>query len=743
VGWAARIASTSDDYGYGIATDPSGNVFVTGVYSAALTLYGTDATTKTLALAGGTYDAFVAKYTSAGVISWAARIASAAYDSGYGIATDSSGNVFVTGYYGIAVTLYNQDGTTGASLANAGGGECFVAKYTSAGVVSWAARIASTGDDNGYGIATDSSGNVFVTGYYSAAVTLYGTGDATSTTLAYVGGNDVFVAKYTSAGVISWAARIVSTDYERGYGIATDSSGNVFVTGYYGAAVTFYGTGDATSKTLAFAGGNDCFVAKYTPAGVISWAARIAGTGADQGLGIATDSSGNVLVTGYYGAALTLYNQDGTSGATLAFVGTYADVFVAKYTPAGVVSWAARIASAGYDGGRGIATDPSGNVFVTGYYGAALTLYNQDGTTGATLAFVGVQDVFVAKYTSAGAISWATRIAGTGDDQGFGIATDSSGNVFVTGQYQAAVTLYNQDGTTGATLAVVGGYDAFVAKYTPNGYITLPSSSINVAGGYYLNGVQVGAVSGSSNAGALLAATGTATGLQGQANLTFNGTTLAVTGNITTTSTTSNSIGGVTLSNTVATIGAATTGSTTAGSVNVAGGYYVNGVQLSGGSAISTYSNAGAVLFATGTSTGLQGSSNLFFSNTSNLGIQTTTPATALDVNGGVTIRNGYRPLYSNVTSTPLTVAANSYGTHFNITTSALTAITLPTIVWASDSNAYWVFRNNTGTYLNITFTYTSAGTTAPANPVTIPPANSVTMMLTYPGGATSNYVLF
>jgi hypothetical protein len=112
-------------------------------------------------------------------------------------------------------------------------------------------------------------------------------------------------------------------------------------------------------------------------------------------------------------------------------------------------------------------------------------------------------------------------------------------------------------------------------------------------------------------------------------------------------------------------------------------------------------------------------------------------------VNGGVTIRNGYRPLYSNVTTTPLTVAANSYGTHFNITTSALNAITLPTITWASDSNAYWVFRNNTGTYLSVTFTYTSAGTTAPVNPVTIPPANSVTMMLTYPGGTTSNYVLF
>jgi hypothetical protein len=90
-----------------------------------------------------------------------------------------------------------------------------------------------------------------------------------------------------------------------------------------------------------------------------------------------------------------------------------------------------------------------------------------------------------------------------------------------------------------------------------------------------------------------------------------------------------------------------------------------------------------------------------------------------------------------------LTVSANSYGTHFNITASTLTGITLPTITWSTDSNAYWVFRNNTGTYLSITFTYTGSYTSAPTNPVAIPPANSTTIMMTYPGGTTSNYVLF
>jgi hypothetical protein len=138
------------------------------------------------------------------------------------------------------------------------------------------------------------------------------------------------------------------------------------------------------------------------------------------------------------------------------------------------------------------------------------------------------------------------------------------------------------------------------------------------------------------------------------------------------------------------------------------------------------------------------GNQSAWYSNGSGgFGIGTKVPATALDVNGGVTIRNGYRPTYSNVSSgTSLTISANTYGTHFNITTSALTGITLPTVTGSTDSNAYWVFRNNTAGYLSITFTYTTAGTTYPANPVTIPPANSLTMMVTYPSSVLG-YVLF
>ena len=503
VGWAARIAGTSNDYGHAIDTDASGNVFVTGRYGVAAVTFSNQGPTGsgvvTLPFTGGD-DAFVAKYSSAGAVLWAARIVSVGAETGQGIATDTSGNVFVTGSYGSGVTFSNQgpSGTVGTTLSHAGGNDYFVAKYSSAGAVMWAARFEIGNNDQGLGIATDMSGNVYVTGYYGSALTIYNQGPSgtVGTTLSNAGGADCFIAKYSTDGGVLWAARIASTNTDQGNAIATDTSGNVFVTGVYLAAVTFSNQGPTGSGvvTLPFTGGNDCFVAKYSSAGAVLWAARIAGTttSSDVGYGIATDTLGNVFVTGQYGnvAAVTFSNQGptGSGVVTLPFTGA-GDCFVAKYSSAGAVLWAAQIGGTSADVGLGIATDTSGNVFVTGYYSAAVTVYNQ-GPTGSgvvTLSNAGSFDCFIAKYSTDGAVLWAARIASGSIDQGFGIATDPSGNVFVTGGYLAAVTLFNQDGTTGTTLPLAGNSDCFIAKYSPDGFITAPtpaSSNVLVSATY-------------------------------------------------------------------------------------------------------------------------------------------------------------------------------------------------------------------------------------------------------------------
>jgi hypothetical protein len=137
--------------------------------------------------------------------------------------------------------------------------------------------------------------------------------------------------------------------------------------------------------------------------------------------------------------------------------------------------------------------------------------------------------------------------------------------------------------------------------------------------------------------------------------------------------------------------------------------------------------------------TGLAGNSNLTYNTNTNM----------LNA-GALTLANGYRPLYQRIVSgTTITPAPASYGTHYDITISAITGISIGYPVtgsnnWSNDSNGYWVFRNNTSSYLNITMTYTNAAANIYPTSIVIPPANSTTLMATYPGGGSnSNYILF
>ena len=422
VSWARSIGGTRNDTGKAIATDSAGNVYVVGSYYDSVTI-------GSITLTGSYDDAFVAKYDTSGTVQWARSIGGTSYDYGYGIATDSAGNVYVVGSYYGSVTI----GLT--TLNGTGSSDVFVAKYDTSGTVQWARSIGGTSADFGQAIATDSSGNVYVIGRYVGSVTIG------STTLNSAGSNDAFVAKYDTIGTVQWATSIGGGDSDNGHGIATDSGGNVYVVGSYYDSVTI----GSITLTGSY---DDAFVAKYDTSGTVQWARSIGGTSYDYGYGIATDSAGNVYVVGsYYGSVtigLTTLNSTGSS-----------DAFVAKYDTSGTVQWALSIGGTSADYVYGIATDSGGNVYVTGYYAGSVTI----GST--TLNSAGSNDAFVAKYDTSGTVQWALGIGGTSFDRGFGIATDSGGNVYVVGEYRGSITI----GST--TLTNAGAGDTFVVKYSP------------------------------------------------------------------------------------------------------------------------------------------------------------------------------------------------------------------------------------------------------------------------------------
>jgi hypothetical protein len=421
--WSQGFGSGSTDLGIATATDAGGNVLVTGFFSGTADFGG-----GPLVTANSFPDIFVAKYAPDGAHLWSKRFGGTGSDLGLGIATDASGNVLVTGFFSVQANF------GGGSLVG-GGQEIFVAKFAPDGSHIWSQRFGNTGTDQGLGIATDASGNVLVTGIFQGSADFGG-----GPLFAAGGSQDIFVAKFAPDGSHIWSQRFGSTGIDEGRGIVTDASGNVLVTG------SFQGSADFGGGPLTSAGSDDIFVAKFAPNGAHIWSQRFGSTLSDQGLGIATDASGNVLVTGLFSG------QANFGGGPLVSAGGF-DIFVAKYAPDGSYIWSWGFGSTGSDQGLGIATDASGNVLVTGFFEGAVGL-------GVPLVSAGGFDIFVAKFAPNGAHLWSKRFGSTTSDQGLGIATDASGNVLVTGFFEGA-------GGFGQPLISAGFQDVFLIKLRP------------------------------------------------------------------------------------------------------------------------------------------------------------------------------------------------------------------------------------------------------------------------------------
>ena len=268
-------------------------------------------------------------------ILWVTRIGGINADIGFGITTDATG-VYVTGYFGGTVTIYNTPGivSTVSNLVSSGSADAFIVKYDTSGTALWATRIGGiNADDQGFGITTDATG-VYVTGYFTGTATIYNTPGNVSTVsnLVSSGVQDAFIVKYDTSGTALWATRIGGINTDIGFGITTDATG-VYVTGYFGGIATIYNTPGnvSTVSNLVSSGNVDAFIVKYDTSGTALWATRIGGINADGGYGITTDATG-VYVTGFFSGTVTIYNTPGnvSTAFTLTGSGSY-DAFIVKY----------------------------------------------------------------------------------------------------------------------------------------------------------------------------------------------------------------------------------------------------------------------------------------------------------------------------------------------------------------------------------------------------------------------------
>jgi CSLREA domain-containing protein len=317
------------------------------------------------------------------------------------------------------------------------------------GDVVWARSAGGTGSDLSRDVEVDASGNSYVVGTITGSAT-FGSGPS-AVTLVTQGAKDGFLAKYAPDGSLLWAKRLGGSSSDEAWGLAVDLSGNPIVTGVFDGTVAFGVLGIVN-------GTNDMFVAKYSPAGVLTWVRSASGSDWEQGLSVSTDNAGNVFVGGVAASPTTTFGTG--TGQTITNQGSL-DGFVARYGPGGGLWWVNTIAGPGQDFLTGVAARPDGSVAVIG----TMEQPARFGVGGSLIAGYGGNDAFVAVFNGGGATNWAIPIGGAGSDIGWGIASEVAGDLYVTGAYSGTVTAGGFNATS------LGSTDVFVAKVAGTGSV--------------------------------------------------------------------------------------------------------------------------------------------------------------------------------------------------------------------------------------------------------------------------------
>ena len=253
---------------------------------------------------------------------------------------------------------------------------------------------------------------------------------------------------------------------DQGYSITADASGNYYTTGFHGYWMDANPLG--TPYYIYNNGGQDFYVAKYNPAGIMQWAFNLGGIGDDAALKIKLDVNNNVYVAGRFKDTVDF--NPGAVTASYISNGGY-DIFLAKYDNNGIFQWANTIGDSLNEQGWDIAIDAvANNVIITGGYtshhidmdpGTGTHIINNNGN-----ASFNTGNCFVAGYSkSNGAYQWAFNIGGFGGTTGYRVTTDNTGKVYVGGTVSGDSTDFDPGIGTNMIYCTSGTYKVFLAKY--------------------------------------------------------------------------------------------------------------------------------------------------------------------------------------------------------------------------------------------------------------------------------------
>jgi hypothetical protein len=420
--WSMGFGDSADQACLSMATDPSGNVYLTGHFAGSMD-FGGDLLTS----AGGR-DIFLAKFDRWGNHLWSRAFGGSFDQTGYGIAVDSSGDIVLTGSFAGTVDF------GGMPLISAGGQDIFVARFNAAGAHMWSRAFGDAADQSGYSIAIDRSGNIILTGDVS------GSADFGGGNLSSAGGRDIFLAKFDRWGNHHWSRCFGDVSDQSGCHVAADGSGNVLITGWFDGPVDFGG------GPLTHVGGKDMFLAKFDASGTHVWSQGFGHAHDQAGTSVAMDGADHAVVTGWFEGSIDF------GGGFMASAGGR-DMFLARFDAAGSHLWSQGFGDDLNQSGSSVAVNRAGEIIATGWFEGSV-----DFGIGPLFS-AGSRDIFLAVFGPHGINLRSWAFGDAADQEGTDVAVSDAGSILATGTFAGTVNF------GGATFAGMGGTDLYLASF--------------------------------------------------------------------------------------------------------------------------------------------------------------------------------------------------------------------------------------------------------------------------------------
>jgi hypothetical protein len=316
-------------------------------------------------------------------------------------------------------------------------------------VRDWATYYGGTLNDGFRSITIDASNNIFVTGY-TISTTSIATAGAHQTALS--GGFDAMIARFNTNGVRSWATYYGGTSDDKGKAIAIDASANIYIVGTTSSSTNIATAG---AHQTALAGAEDGFLARFSSAGVRSFGTYFGGNSGADILAIAV--SGTSV---YFGGSTSSTTGIASPGAYLTTLPVSPGAFMARFNTTGVRQWSSYYQA---DKVNAVTVDGLGNpIFggISSIAGAATAGAHQTANAGSS-------DGFVAKFSAAGARTWATYYGGPSSDYVVALRTNSTNDIIVGGGTSSATGI--ADNVVPTLANAKGLEDGFIAYLSASG----------------------------------------------------------------------------------------------------------------------------------------------------------------------------------------------------------------------------------------------------------------------------------